>query len=393
MNGLKVRPCCIEVLEQVLNILKKHVSNDEKETELQSSFKCDTQPPPVLPSKSVTLPLHYANQNKNSSSSSSSKSGLSGCSSNSPNSINIQSQTSKNTIPLGFHFESHPHQNVTLATPSLPPTVRNRIPASVTSATQHSPPQSMVVVTNPPTISSHQNLKVTMPSPPAAPTYQQGQPTQTFSDGAILHLLREEPCPRNQFLFENQTSGSTRKVLSVPKNMDSSKEEELVPGLGVKIPEAELTRIQFNATSANDPAVLVIALLQYFFSDEVLARSTATSCRGKGRAKHSTARPLNQRIMQAIREFATTFAQKINRSLTETQVNRITANKIGTAKMALKRRQEDHNLSLHSPSRNKVKRHSTATDTLNTEDILNFSDEQLNFVIKVEKDEFNQPLS
>lgn len=92
-------------------------------------------------------------------------------------------------------------------------------------------------------------------------------------------------------------------------------------------------------------------------------------------------------------EYATTFAQKINRSLTETQVNRITANKIGTAKMALKRRQEDRNLSLHSPNRNKVKRHSTATDTLNTEDILNFSDEQLNFVIKVEKDEFNQPLS
>ena len=58
--------------------------------------------------------------------------------------------------------------------------------------------------------------------------------------------------------------------------------------------------------------------------------------------------------------------------------------------MALKRRQEDQILGLHSPSRNKVKRHSTTTNIVNTEELLNFSDEQLNFVIKVEKDEFNQ---
>lgn len=421
MNGLKVRPCCIEVLEQVLNILKKHVSNDEKETELQSNFKCDTLPvPPLLPTKPVAaqLPsqLHYIGQNQNISSGQSilnaCKSSASGSSSNSI--ITVRPQTSKNTVPLGYHFDNHSQQNVIHTAPSAPSTIRNRIPvpakqtpakpipakpAPAKPAPQNSPPQSMVVITNPHTKPSNQALNGTVPSSsavaPPAPTYRQTQPTQTFQDTTIMNLLREESSSRNKFLLDNQISSTSRKVLAIPKNMEGNtqKEVELVPGSGVKIPESELIRIQFNATSANDPAVLVIALLQHFFSDEVLAQSTATSCRGKGRAKHSTAKPLNQRIMQAIRQFSTSYSEKINRSISETQVNRITANKIGTAKMALKRRQEDNSLSLHSLNRNKVKRHSSTSSSLNADEILNFSDEQLNFVIKVENEEFYQPLT
>lgn len=81
--------------------------------------------------------------------------------------------------------------------------------------------------------------------------------------------------------------------------------------------------------------------------------------------------------------FSVLYSRKINRALTETQVNRITANKIGTAKMALKRRSEENSLASRGPRFGKMSR---SFEIVKAKEITGPTDEDLNFVIKVEKD-------
>ncbi|CAI9733786.1 Hypothetical predicted protein [Octopus vulgaris] len=382
MDSLKVNPCCIEVLEQVLAILKKHVSNAETESEFPNDLKNESQHRTVA-SQLGTIPVHNRTINHHHALS---KAQI------------LQSNRSKeNHSENQLRFISKPRVNkeaFLVKSTTQPPTTSSNHSSTVPSRNRRISAPLQVT----PKIPSHQvvkrpvsasTMKVSTVTSPKTYIREQSVPFQdslhwktTLNNGPeVQHINTQNYCLNSQV-----SSKSVSQITPTPRTTTEQgkpKEVELITGLGVNIPEDELARIQFNATTANDPAILVIALLQHFFSDEVLARSTATSCRGKGRAKHSTSQPLNQQIMEAIRRFSVLYSRKINRSLTETQVNRIAANKIGTAKMALKRRSEENSLASRGPRFVKISRNS---ESVKPKEMTVPTDEDLNFVIKVEKD-------
>ncbi|GAB1604975.1 uncharacterized protein LOC115220572 [Argonauta hians] len=441
MESLKVNTCCIALLEQVLTILKKHVSNGENGNNGSNDFKPESQLR-TLVSQLGSFPAHKRTVNHNNNNNHHPHHHHQhGQVFQKPQSLQVNKSKENHSSSLSLSssiegqvmFISKQNGNkdslfiksLPLPTPPPPPPPSTVAAAAAVSSTPaihaavQSKPRRLTsvplqvlaksafsaakVVKKPPSphqssassvkgagLTSSASSSTSSSSSSSRPSVQDPVPLTQDSNShpkAVINnnVLEISGMNNQNFpLKPPMVTNSISQSLTRPAETRSPKEVELISGLGVKMPEDELTRIQFNATTANDPAILVIALLQHFFSDEVLATSTATSCRGKGRAKHSTSQPLNQTVMEAIRRFSVLYSRKINRSLTETQVNRITANKIGTAKMALKRRCEEKSLLTRGPRFSKMMRQSS--ESINSNEITVPTEEELNFVIKVEKD-------